>query len=127
MSDDITSALSVLGLEDSAMMPIVDRLAEEAFDIAALIQAMRVFTLAAEPDRLENVPGQSIEIRRSHLTALVALIDDVRAHLAAIFRSIDLDTRLPDADMLDPVHDGLNTAGEALTEIVRALHQPYQY
>jgi hypothetical protein len=124
MSDETTSALALLDLEDSAISDAVQQLAGEAFSVAEMISALGIFGAATIPDRLEDLPAQTIEIRRSHLTLLVALLDDARAHLVDLFRSIDLDGRIPDADMLDPVYDGLNTAGEALTDIVNVLHNP---
>lgn len=125
MSDDGTSALALLDLDSSALDEITERLTDEAPHTAVLFEAMRSFTADAF-GRPEGLPAETIEMRRSHLTLLVALIDDVRANLAEIFRAIDLDGRLPDADLLDPVHDGFNTAGEAMTSIVGTLLNPHQ-
>ncbi|MCO6011737.1 hypothetical protein NE236_43005 [Actinoallomurus purpureus] len=124
MSDQSTSALALLDLEDSAITETIQQLAGESFTVADLMSALWVFTAAAVPDRLEDLPAETIEIRRSHLAVLVALVDAVRACLATMFRAIDLEGRIPDADMLDPVHDGLAAAGEGLAEIVSVLHNP---
>lgn len=124
MSDETTSALALLDLEDSTISDTLAQLAGEAFTVAAVMDALGQFTAGTADERLEDLPAQTIEIRRSHLTLLVALIDNARARLVDVFRSIDLEGRIPDADMLDPVYDGMNTAGEALAEIVNVLHNP---
>lgn len=118
------SALTLLDLGENAIPETIQQLAEETFNVADTMSALAVFTAAAETDRLDDLPTQTIEIRRSHLTLLVALLDHARAGLADIFRAIDLDGRIPDDDMLDPVRDGFDKAGEGLTAIVEALHNP---
>ncbi len=124
---EYASALSTLDLDESALRQIIDRLTDEAPNIADVILSMSLFTISTAPDRLGDVPAQTVEIRRSHLTALVALLDETLAHVAAIFDAIDLEGRISDADMLTPVRDGIETAGRALGDIVNALHRPYQY
>lgn len=120
------TALVLLDMEDSAITETVNQLLGESVAVAELMSVLRVFTRASDAARLEDLPAQSLEIRRSHLTLLVALIDDARARLVDIFAAIDLEGRIPDADLIDPVHDGLTTAGQALAEIVSALHNPRQ-
>ncbi|MGI5233762.1 hypothetical protein [Actinoallomurus sp. CA-142502] len=113
-------ALSDINLEPDDLADIAERLADEAPNAAALITAMTTF-LAETEERCEDLLAETIDMRRSHLTALLAVAQDTRARLAEVLRGVDLDGRLPDADLVDPVHDGLNTTGDALAAIVGVL------
>jgi hypothetical protein len=115
-------ALDDINVEPDDLRDIADRLNNEAPNIAAVITAMTTF-LTDTDEHLDDLLAETIDMRRSHLTALLALTEDTRGRLANILRGIDLDGRLPDADVVDPVHDGLATTGEALTTIVGVLNR----
>lgn len=119
------TVMTTLGVDDTTLEEITERLTDEAPSVAALMQAMRQFTVATI-ERLDDLPEETIDLRRSHLTLLVGLVDDVRAILAETFANIDLDGRVVDADVAEPITAGLQTAGEGLGELITVLHHPRQ-
>jgi len=114
------SALEAVDLDGSEIEELAELLADEAPDVAAVMHAVRVF-LEETGDHLEEMRGETVDMRRPHLAVLLAVVDAARARLAEILQAVDLDYRLPDADVIVPAHEGLETAGEALTEVVEAL------
>lgn len=120
------SALYTLNMDVDELGEFIERLTDEAPSTATVMAAMMAF-LTDTNEHVDELLAETIDMRRSHLALLLALIEDARARLAAVLKGIDLDGRLPDADLADPVHDGLATTGEALTVIVDVLNRnPHQ-
>ena len=116
------SALDDLNIDDTLLSETIDKLFDEAPDVAALMQAMQVFTNST-PAELGNLIEQTADMRRSHITILLALIDDTRSLTFEAFRNIDLDDRISDNDLLTPIIEGLNGAGAAMCDLINTLHR----
>jgi hypothetical protein len=120
------SALALIDLDDDAAInDITERLAQEEAPMAAdVLAALYAFVAVNTGGRSDQLPDETFEMRRSHLTTLVVLLGATVDRLAEIFRAIDLDGRIPDDDMRDPVIDGFDKVSEGLTVIVEALRNP---
>ncbi|WP_242911452.1 hypothetical protein [Actinomadura terrae] len=122
MSD--LTGLEALALADLTNVDALNKIAEDlAEDFPAVALAMAAMTtfLDSSEDDLSNLFEETLDLRRSHVLALAALLDGVRSRLAGLLAESALNVWTSDA-ALDPAVEALRAAGGPLRDLVKDLH-----
>ncbi|MFI0454539.1 hypothetical protein [Actinomadura sp. 6N118] len=111
------STMEDLDLDRDQIAELGEQLADD-FPVAAdLIGALVTFGEAT--DDLEGLPDEIDDMRRSHVTALLALIMTTSGRVHHILSAFDFDVRL-DEEAREVAHQALAQASEALGLLAEA-------
>lgn len=113
----------LLGLDQRDIEDILDRIRRDAPSLDRLLPAMLAFADAAADTDPDALYADTYDLRRSHLAVLVAVAEHTRARFADLLADMALDDRVG-TDTATPLHDGMHSAGEALTKAAHELRSP---
>lgn len=119
MSDlmDRESALDGLVERGDALHTVIEKVGEYAPVVAEMMELLATASDQVTDGRLDEFADQSLDLRRTNMAILVALLHDAFLSLGALLATIDMDEWLGDDDAISAARDALDGLAEALATI----------
>jgi hypothetical protein len=123
MSDlmDRESALDGLVERGDALHTVIEKVGEYAPVVAEMMELLATASDQVTDGQLDEFADQSLDLRRTNMAILVALLHDAFLSLGALLATIDMDEWLGEDDAISAARDALDGLAEALATITARI------
>ncbi|MFI0412447.1 hypothetical protein [Actinomadura sp. 3N508] len=123
MSDllERSSALDGLVERGDALHTVIEKVGDYAPYVAEVLELLATVTDQVTAERLEEFADQSLDLRRTNMAILVALLHDGFHGLGSLLVSIDLAEWLGEDEAITGSRDALDSLTEALAALAEGI------
>ncbi|WP_067801375.1 hypothetical protein [Actinomadura formosensis] len=115
------SALDGLVERGEALHTVIEKVGEYAPTVAEMMEMLATASDQVTDQRLDEFADQSLDLRRTNVAILVALLHDGFLGLGALLATIDMDEWLGEDDAVRAAQDAVDGLGEALATITARI------
>ncbi|WP_141580159.1 hypothetical protein [Actinomadura sp. WMMA1423] len=118
---DRESALDGLVERGDALHTVIEKVGEYAPVVAEMMELLTTASDQVTDGQLDEFADQSLDLRRTNMAILVALLHDAFLSLGALLATIDMDEWLGEDDAISAARDALDGLAGALATITARI------
>lgn len=115
------SALDGLAERGDDLIGVIEKVGEYAPVVAEVMEMLATISDQVTEERLDEFAEQSLDLRRTTMAILVALLHDAVTGLGALLVSTDLEEWLGEHEALPGAQEAFDALAEALTAITEGI------